>query len=109
MISQTAHATVSIQYPSPICTPHFEECHVPIEEEKPYIIWLFDFRPEALIRTPTFILPRWAASPRPFTSEEFLRWDSPVETVPKRPSGEISVTLKYLGRATPIKVTEYWD
>lgn len=109
MLTQTAQAAASIQYPAPICTPYFGEMHLPIREGFPYIVWLSDFRPETLIRTPTFILPRWSASPAPFRGDETLSWDSDFGPVPIRPSGEITVCLEYLGRGTPVELAEYWD
>ncbi len=45
----------------------------------------------------------------PFHAEELLNWDFAVEAAPKRPSGKLTVTLKYAGRGTPRPFEDPWD
>lgn len=41
--------------------------------------------------------------------DEVLNWDVAIEVPPKRPSGTLTVTLKYAGRGTPTPVEDPWD
>jgi len=109
MLIQTAQAAAHIQYADPICTPFFtERCRVePIQP--PYIVWLSDYRPESQIQLPTFVSPRWSASPSPFALGELLNWDFEPDAAPDRPSGEIVVKLEYIGRGAPAQFHGTWD
>jgi len=41
--------------------------------------------------------------------EEVLNWDAAIAVAPKRPSGTVSVTLKYAGRGSPTPMEDPWD
>ncbi|MGB6827774.1 MAG: hypothetical protein WBE41_07025, partial [Terracidiphilus sp.] len=101
MLTQTAQAVAHIQYAAPICAPFFAEKLESEALEMPYVVWLTDYRPESQIQTPTFISSRWTVSPSSFISTELLDWEFGPIAAPTRPSGEIGVTLKYIGRGTP--------
>ena len=42
-------------------------------------------------------------------ASEILNWDAAIEVAPKRPSGKLTVTLRYAGRGTPSPVENPWD
>jgi hypothetical protein len=67
----------------------------------------FSYKPENIIRGPlsmaTFRGPGNISS---FT-DDLLDWDAGVEAAPPRPSGKISVTLRYAGRGVPRPLEDY--
>lgn len=62
-----------------------------------------DLLPNALVRS------YGRSGPSPVSTEELLDWDTAIKTPPPRPSGSISVTLRYAGRSTPSPVTDSLD
>jgi hypothetical protein len=50
-----------------------------------------------------------ALLPSTVDQDEVLNWDATIEVPPNRPSGTITVTLKYAGRATPTPVEDPLD
>ena len=109
MLSPTAQCAASIQYPVQICAPFFGEERGYEAPQVLYVARLADTKPETLIRTPTFISPRWAATPGPCSSDEVLSWDVLPAPEHKRPSGMIAVNLEYVGRGAPESVEGIWD
>jgi hypothetical protein len=105
MFAQTAQTTASIQYRVP-GTAFFvgeRERQIPY---LPLVVKLSDFRPEDSIRTPSFIPPRWTATPAPFHSDDLLDWDFYAGPSPKRPSGTVTLMLEYVGRGFPGEVED---
>jgi hypothetical protein len=47
--------------------------------------------------------------PSPASTEDLLDWDVAIQTPPPRPSGTISVTLKYAGRSIPSPAADPLD
>jgi hypothetical protein len=41
--------------------------------------------------------------------EEVLDWDFHIDTAPQRPSGTLTVVLKYSGRSAPTPLDNPWD
>lgn len=109
MLTATAHADASIQYPPSIRMPFFGvKREYPLPPE-PIIAGWSDNRLELLIRTPSFVSPRWSSAPENSLSDEVLDWDFFSGPDPERPSGTITVALEYAGRGVPADVEDIWD
>ena len=104
MTFPTAHAAVSIQYPSPICTPAYHGQRIPTNGYKPYVVLLSDFRPETMIMSPSFSL-----SGSLFLSQDALDWEFSAGTPPSREFGTLEVILEYAGRGFPANPEGIWD
>jgi hypothetical protein len=50
-----------------------------------------------------------ALVPSMVNQDEVLNWDVGIEVPPERPSGTLTVTLKYAGRGTPTPVEDPWN
>lgn len=109
MLTATAQAVAHIQYRPPISAPQAADQRRIEALELPYVVWLSDFKPEAQIQSPTFVSPRWAATPISIAPEYLLDWDVVSTTTPIRPSGEMIVKLEYAGRGTPIHIQPPWE
>jgi|ERR1035441_5614184 hypothetical protein len=109
MLAPTAQDVASIQYPVQICTPFFGENRRYELPQKPYVVMLSDNRPEDLILSPSFVSPRWSATPPDCSMDEILDWDFFAGPDPVRPSGTITVTLEYAGRGVPAEVEDIWN
>lgn len=67
----------------------------------------FSYKPENIIRGPLLAsTPRSPSSISAFT-DDLLDWDMGIEVRPLRPSGKISVTLRYAGRVGPRPLEDY--
>ena len=62
----------------------------------------FSYKPENIIRGPLSITPHRGKPGMisAFTDDQ-LDWDARVEAAPPRPSGKLSVTLRFAGRGVP--------
>ena len=108
MLTLTAQDAASI---------HQVQIHLPFFGERPgiewpqdpYVVKLPDNRPESMIAAPTFISPRWSATPSQSSMDGILDWDFIAGSRPERRSGTISVTLEYVGRGEPKNVEGIWD
>jgi hypothetical protein len=106
MLAATAQDAAMIQYPQSICLPFFgvkREYKLPPD---PIMAELSDNKLEELIRTPSFVSPRWSAAPADCFSDEVLDWDFFSGPDPERPSGTINVALEYAGRGVPADVED---
>jgi hypothetical protein len=70
---------------------------------------LSDNRLESRILTPISLGAGGWLTPSKFYEDELLDWDAAIEVAPIRPSGTLTVTLAYAGRATPSPTREPWD
>lgn len=70
---------------------------------------LSENRPESGIRSPIFTTEHRWLTPSKFYADELLDWAAALEVAPMRPSGTLTVTLEYAGRATPSPTVDPWD
>lgn len=104
----TAQSAASIQYAEQLCAPFFGAQEGRPVLPDPYVIRLSNERPEEMIRTPSFVAPRWVASPSVSPTEEVLDWDFAFRS-PERPSGYVAVNLQFGGRGVPFFAEETVD
>jgi hypothetical protein len=109
MLPPTALDAALIQYQAQICMPSFGEKREYEWPQDPIVVRLSDNRPEDLIRTPSFSLPRWTATPPDCSLDEMLDWDFVADTDPERILGTISVTLKYVNLDFPVNIEDILD
>lgn len=55
------------------------------------------------------ILADWRLGPSKVDENEWLEWDATFEAPQIKPSGTLSVTLKYVGEILPSPITDPWD
>jgi hypothetical protein len=106
-----AAATVQLRNNTPI-----PAIHAPAPPDDHLKTWLLsefvllsDNRPEMSIRTPILKAVQPSLVPSKFDEDELLDWDAAIEVAPARPSGTLTVTLEYAGRATPSPTRDPWD
>jgi hypothetical protein len=114
MLAPTADAVATLHIPSipAICMPAADNDYMKREIEKwfkHHVALLSENRPERRILSPISIgAQRWP-TPSKFYADELLDWDAAIEVAPIRPSGTLTVTLEYAGRATPSPTWDPWD
>ena len=86
--------------------PAYSRQPISISMDSPYAIVLSDFRPEALIMSPSFAT---TGVPAHFESQELLNWEFSAGTPPTREFGILEVTLEYVGRGLPANPQGIWD
>jgi hypothetical protein len=114
MFVPTADAVATLHIPSipAIHAPAADSDYINREVEKWFachVALLSDNRPETRIQTPISVTAPWWPTPSKFYADELLDWDAAIEVAPMRPSGTLSVTLEYAGRATPSPTRDPWD
>ena len=112
MLIATADAVATLHIPA-IYRPSAEaDDYINREIEKWFahrVAPLSDHRPESRILSPSSVTVEASTTPSKFYSDEVLDWDAAIEVAPMRPSGTLTVTLEYAGRATPSPTMDPWD
>lgn len=118
LLLPAANATGSVQPRTPWAFYEFLQagdnryaCNSLLPNSGPYavqsntaVVW---FNPENVIRGPLAIVTfRESGNISAFT-DDLLDWDSGIVAAPLRPSGRISVTLRYDGKGVPRPLDEY--
>ena len=115
MLESTADAVATVHIPNipAIHTPGTaDDDYVKLEIEKRFahhVVLLSENRPESRILSPICETAQRRPIPSGFYADELLDWDAAIEVAPTRPSGTLTVTLEYAGRATPSPTVAPWD
>ena len=114
MVASTAYAAATLQICNnpAICRPAADKDDMKREIEKVFthhVALLSENRPESGILSPISAAAWARPTPSKFYADEMLDWDAAIEVAPIRPSGTLTVTLKYAGRATPSPTRDPWD
>lgn len=113
MLTATAEAMATVHVVNaPAVFMPFDMDRVKREIEKlfaQHVGLLSENRPEGGLLSPISFEPQRRLPPGRFSSDDLLDWDAAIEAAPRRPSGTLTVTLQYAGRATPSPTTEPWD
>lgn len=115
MLAPTADAVATLHIPTipAIYIPAAaDNDYVRLEIEKWFaqrLALLSENKPESRILSPISLGVQGRPIPSESYLDELLDWDAALEVAPARPSGKLTVTLAYAGRATPSPTRDPWD